>query len=197
MRKRPKQRRSRQVVDALIDATAQVIAERGLEHATTNHIAARAGVSVGSLYQYFEDKQDLLEALLARLSNEIAGAVDDSLASLMEEGVETVVRGLLTAVLRAMEGRQGLYLELARNWHRLHSLTVVNALEEHMMEACRRYVLRHHERVAVSNLPATLFVVINSTLFTVMRYLSLPNPAITRDEMIDELAAMIARYTQA
>jgi AcrR family transcriptional regulator len=56
MRKQPHQARARQRVDALIDAAAQEIADRGLLETTTNHIAARAGVSIGSLYQYFEDK---------------------------------------------------------------------------------------------------------------------------------------------
>lgn len=198
MRKRPKQARSKRVVHDLIDATGKVIAERGLEQTTTNHIAETAGVSVGSLYQYFEDKDDLIEAVLVRLSSEIAAAVDTTLAELMDADVETVVRGLLTTAMAAMADREGLYLELARNWHRLHSLTVVNTLEEHMMEACRRYILRHHRDLRVAdNLPATLFVVINSTLFTVMRYLSLPNPGISQGELIDTLSAMIAAYSEA
>lgn len=197
MRKRPQQARSKQVVSNLIDATAQVIPRYGLEQTTTNHIAKRAGVSVGTLYQYFEDKNDLIEALLVQLSSEISHAVDETLAKVMEKEVEMVVHELLATALAAMESKKGLYLELARNWHRLHSLTVVNALEEHMMEACRRYILRHHQQMKIAdNLPAVLFVVINSTLFTVIRYLSLNNPAISKQELIGTLSAMIAAYLQ-
>lgn len=197
MRKQPRQRRSRALVDSLVDATVEVISERGLDQATTNHIAERAGVSVGSLYQYFEDKNDLIEALLIRVSGEISRAVDQTLAALMDENVETVVRGLLTTVLKAMEGRDGLYLELTRNWYRLDSLAGVNVLERHMKEACRRYVLRHHGELAVDNLPAMLFVVINSTLFTVMRHQSMTEPEIGKAELIDALSAMIAAYSAA
>lgn len=196
MRKQPKQERSRRVVNDLVDATAQVIAERGLDQATTNHIAERAGVSVGSLYQYFEGKDDLIDALLLRLSRELSAAIDATLEEVMDRDVETVVRGLLTTALAAMQAREGLYLELTRNWHRLHSLAGVNALEKHMQEACRRYVLRNHERLRVGNLPATLFVVINSTLFTVMRYLTLRHPPVTQQELVDNLSHMIAAHSE-
>lgn len=196
MRKHPQQLRSRQAVQALVDATGQIIAERGLAQTTTNHIADRAGVSVGSLYQYFEDKDDLVEALLERLSREIAGAIDDTLAEVHDADVRPVVQALLQTALAAMNSQQGLYLELARNWNQLHTLTVVNMLEEHMMEACRRYILRHNGQLMVDNLPATLFVVINSTLFTMMRYLSLSNPPISTHELINALSTMIATYTE-
>ena len=61
MRKRPQQQRSREMVRALIDATAQVIQQQGLDNTTTARIAEVAGVSVGSLYQYFGDKDGLIE----------------------------------------------------------------------------------------------------------------------------------------
>lgn len=196
MRKKPQQARSKRAVTDLIEATAKVIAERGLEQTTTNHIAKRAGVSVGSLYQYFADKDELVKAVMLELSREIMVAVDATLANLMEEDTSAVVHGLLTAALDAMEKKPQLYLELTRRWGQQRSLAGVNALEEHMMEACRRYILRHYKRLQVENLPAVLFVIINATLFTVMRHLSLPNPAISRQELIEELSTMISAYLE-
>lgn len=193
MRKTPTQARSQRRVEALIDATAAVIAQRGLEHTTTNHIACQSGVGVGSLYQYFAHKEDLIEALILRLSRELSVAVDETLAKLIDHDVETVVRGLLTTVLATMEGRAGVYLELARNWH---SLTAVDRLEEHMLEACRRYFLHHYQRLPIDDLPATLFVLIDSTLFTVMRHLSLPRPPISRQALVDTLSQMIAAWLE-
>lgn len=65
-RRKPSQERSRQTVDAILEAAAQVFEERGLAGGTTDRVAARAGVSVGSLYQYFPDKKALLAALALR-----------------------------------------------------------------------------------------------------------------------------------
>lgn len=196
MRKKPVQARSQKVVDDLIEATAQVIAQRGLEQTTTNHIANRAGVSVGSLYQYFADKNELVAAVMLQLSREITAAVDQTLADIMQDDTASVVRGLLNSALAVMEQKPQLYLELTRSWHSRRGLAGMNKLENHMMEACRRYILRHHQRLQVENLPAVLFVAINATLFTVMRHLSLPNPAISRQELVEELSTMIAAYLE-
>src|SRR5436853_3044541 len=84
-RKQPLQARAQRTVDVLLKAAAQVFARRGYAGATTNHIAERAGVSIGSLYEYFPSKDAILvallehhvhegEAVLARAAAEIAGA---------------------------------------------------------------------------------------------------------------------------
>jgi AcrR family transcriptional regulator len=65
-RKPPKQERSRRTIDALLEATARIVGDVGLETATTNRIAEVAGVSIGSLYQYFPGKEALLAALIER-----------------------------------------------------------------------------------------------------------------------------------
>lgn len=65
-RKKPQQDRSRALVDALLEATARVLQSHGVEGLTTNAIARVAGVSVGSVYQYFPDKQALVAALVER-----------------------------------------------------------------------------------------------------------------------------------
>lgn len=63
-RKRPVQARSQRTVDAVLKAAAQVFASRGYAAGTTNHIAERAGVSIGTLYEYFPNKDALLVALM-------------------------------------------------------------------------------------------------------------------------------------
>jgi AcrR family transcriptional regulator len=65
-RKRPVQTRSQRTVDAVMKAAAQVFASRGYAGGTTNHIAERAGVSIGTLYEYFPNKDALLVALMEK-----------------------------------------------------------------------------------------------------------------------------------
>lgn len=65
-RKRPTQMRSQQTVDRIVDAAARIYSERGYSATTTNHIAQAANVSIGSLYQYFPNKDALLVALEER-----------------------------------------------------------------------------------------------------------------------------------
>lgn len=75
-RKRPVQTRSRLTVEAILDSAARVFAERGFAGGTTNHIAERAGVSVGSLYQYFPNKDAILMGLMERHLAQARGDVE-------------------------------------------------------------------------------------------------------------------------
>jgi len=71
--RRPRQPRAKVTVDALVEATGQVFGARGFDRTTTARIAERAGVSIGSLYQYFPDKQALITAFVAqRLQEDVA-----------------------------------------------------------------------------------------------------------------------------
>ena len=66
LRKQPKQARSQEMVETLLQATTRILRREGRERLTTNRVAEVAGVSVGSLYQYFPNKQSLLDALTER-----------------------------------------------------------------------------------------------------------------------------------
>ena len=81
MRKIPKQERSRLLVESIIDATAIVIAKHGLAAATTARIAEQAGISIGSLYQYFDSKEDL----------DLLEGVKDLIKDLHANGIQLIV----------------------------------------------------------------------------------------------------------
>jgi len=96
-RKRPVQERSRDTVDRILSAAARIFDEDGYRRTTTNRVAEAAGVSVGSLYQYFPNKDALLVALAERHVDEITAAFDDRLAQLdrAAPGIGEVLRSLL------------------------------------------------------------------------------------------------------
>jgi AcrR family transcriptional regulator len=79
-RKRPSQRRSRDTVDTILEAAARVFAERGFAGGTTNHIALTAGVSVGSLYEYFPNKGAILVAIAQRQLDRMIAEVQRAIA---------------------------------------------------------------------------------------------------------------------
>jgi len=87
-RKSPRQGRSRATVDAILTAAAQVFATHGYAAGTTNRIAARAGVSIGSLYEYFPNKDALLVALLEAHIEEGEGLVREAATHLIAKNQE-------------------------------------------------------------------------------------------------------------
>jgi AcrR family transcriptional regulator len=101
VRRRPKQRRARQTVDAVLDAVVRVLKRNGLNAVTTNRIAEVAGVSIGSVYQYFPDKRAIFVALHQRHVDEIDRMVETELvehaASSLDELVRAMVEGMIEA----------------------------------------------------------------------------------------------------
>ena len=99
-RKRPRQRRSQETVAAILEAGARIFAERGFAGGTTNHIAETAGVSVGSLYEYFPNKgailvanaQRQLDRMIEQVQQAIGqGSSDEPLAQLLARFVGTML----------------------------------------------------------------------------------------------------------
>jgi len=100
-RKSPVQARSTASVDAILEATIQVLLSEGKERLTTTKVALRAGVSIGTLYQYFPNKSSLLQAALKRHMVEVAEAVDVVCKEQTGKTLREMATALITAFLKA------------------------------------------------------------------------------------------------
>lgn len=100
-RKSPVQARSAASVEAILDATIQVLLRVGKERLTTTRVAARAGVSVGTLYQYFPNKSALLQAVLKRHLLAVTEAVELVCEQQEGEALRRMATALITTFLQA------------------------------------------------------------------------------------------------
>jgi AcrR family transcriptional regulator len=100
-RKLPVQARSTASVDAILHATIQVLLRVGKERLTTTRVAFRAGVSVGTLYQYFPNKRALLQAALKRHLDRVAEAVERACREQKGNPLEQMGTALVTSFLEA------------------------------------------------------------------------------------------------
>lgn len=95
-RRRPRQQRSRATVAFVLEAAAQLFAAEGYEAVTTNAVAARAGVSIGTVYQYFPNKDGLVLALLGEHLDDAAALITERLGAVpwvqAADAVEALVR---------------------------------------------------------------------------------------------------------
>jgi len=104
-RRTPRQQRAQLTVDSLLEATARVLVARGWAGTTTNHVAERAGVSVGTLYEYFPGKEALVAALVERhleAAEARLAALSGSLSESLATGaltLEAVVHAIVTAMI--------------------------------------------------------------------------------------------------
>jgi AcrR family transcriptional regulator len=116
-RKRPKQRRSRVTIETIFEATIQVLLANGLDGITTIQIADRAGVSIGSLYQYFPNKRALLAAVVKRHVGEVVDATIEACKSMHGKTIDdmcaTMMAAFVDAKTRRPEVSRALYLPSA------------------------------------------------------------------------------------
>ena len=100
-RRQPKQARSNDLVNAILEAAVQVLAKEGVRRFTTTRVAERAGVSVGTMYQYYPHKQALLFAIVERQLEAIMDTMMVAAERLRGADLATVAEGLATAWLDA------------------------------------------------------------------------------------------------
>jgi AcrR family transcriptional regulator len=100
-RRRPKQNRSRQTVETILDAVIKILKREGFGAITTNHIAEVAGVSIGSLYQYFPDKRAIFIALHGRHIEQIDRVIQTALVENASSSLEVLVRAMVDAMIDA------------------------------------------------------------------------------------------------
>jgi AcrR family transcriptional regulator len=101
IRRQPKQRRARQTVDAILDAVVRLLKRERSDAITTNRIAEVAGVSIGSLYQYFPDKRAIFAALHERHVEEIDRMVETTLVKHAGSSLDELVRAMIGAMVDA------------------------------------------------------------------------------------------------
>jgi AcrR family transcriptional regulator len=136
IRKRPRQRRSRDTVDVMLEAAAQMFSREGLA-TTTNRIAERAGVSIGTLYQYFPNKHAMLHELAVRHlldGGEQLGRVFVELRE-TEPPFEETMRAIVDVIVDLHSDRPTLHALMHRVAARLPGqLAAVRAFEDYLVE---------------------------------------------------------------
>jgi AcrR family transcriptional regulator len=135
-RRQPRQQRSRQTVEAVLGAVARVLKKQGLEGVTTNRIAEAAGISIGSVYQYFPDKQAIFKAIHARHVEQINSAIERVLVAHASSSLEDFVRAMIEVLIDKHEADAELHSVMATaSPHGSHG---PRELEKLLRSACRR-----------------------------------------------------------
>jgi AcrR family transcriptional regulator len=171
-RKTPTQTRATVTVDAIYKATIQVLLAEGISRLTTTRIAERAGVSVGTLYQYFPHKQALLYALVKQHLTEFAEEFDaicqQHQQSTLESMIPGIVGGFLDIKIRQPEVTQALYKIAAQ----LDTDTLRMETAKRLQQSCANLLAsaRNASFDKVSDLAFTLMTAMNGTTRAVFEF---------------------------
>lgn len=196
-RKRPVQARSQRTVDAVLKAAAQVFTRRGYAGATTNHIAERAGVSVGSLYEYFPSKDALLvalmeahlaegEAVLLKAAGEIAVSGAHDLAAM----VRHVARAMVELHARDRELHRILFEEAPLPRRIRQTLMEIEARATERVGA----VLANHPQVSVRDPALAAAIVVHTVEALTHRLVIHGGREVDLDAYVEEMVRLVVRY---
>lgn len=142
-RKTPQQERSKFMVTSILDATARVLVQVGFSRLSTNLVAERAGVSIGSLYQYFPSR----EALVAGVGRRYAEEKRNKLESLLSNSNGKDLRADITMVVNAIELAQAadpvLSYALVREVPKLGELDWREEVEARSLALAQNFLSKH------------------------------------------------------
>lgn len=194
-RKEPRQARAQATVNAILEATVQVLDREGLEAATTTRVAEVAGVSVGSLYQYFSHRDAILNALQDRefeRSLQLLQAVlaNANLAKNPRETVSAAVQGL-ASLYRASPG---LHRVLAIEGLRVARADRVHDFDSRVLAIVRHFLAATDAPIRRKNVDAAAFVTLQAVRATMLAHLLERPPGIEDSAIVEELVDLILRY---
>jgi AcrR family transcriptional regulator len=198
-RKFASQQRSRATVDALVEATARILVAEGFDKASTNRIAEVAGVSIGSLYQYFPGKEALVAAVIERHQQKILRTVRGELAQVMSLPLAKAMARLLAIAVRAHRVDPRLHRVLAEQIPRVGKLQEMAGFSRENFRLFRTYLEAHRAEVRVRDLDLAAFVCVTAiealTHNAVLHGAGLPD-GVSMQVLIDEAARLVTGYLQ-
>jgi AcrR family transcriptional regulator len=161
-RKNASQLRSRATVDALVEATARILVREGFDKASTNRIAEVAGVSVGSLYQYFPSKEALVAAVIDRHKHDIQKVVRSEIAKVADQPIEQGIRTLVAVAVRAHRVNPKLHRVLAEQIPRVGKLEKAETFDRENFAIFESYLESHRDELGVVNLELAAFICVTA-----------------------------------
>jgi AcrR family transcriptional regulator len=199
-RKRPRQERSQATVQAILTASAHILTEAGYDRFTTNKVAERAGVSIGSLYQYFPNKESLLLALAEHHAQEVMQLAQHHLVEIRDPcgngKASRPIPEVLQQIIKAAIAAHAVNPKLHRVLHeqvphsdvmqQLNQVKIENLLRSFLAERC--------DQLQPENLDLTVFI-IERTIRGLIHGAAIDHPEFLKTgELEQELVTLLSAY---
>lgn len=190
-RRRPVQRRAQEMVERILDASAQVLATDGYAAMSTNRVAAEAEVSVGSLYRYFADKADLVEQLRLRVNEEVLGELTEAVLAAADQAPAAGVRHILETLVGALERNRGVMAALIDEVPLGSQANTLPEVEHQLAQFTRFFFLRHAPALDRAEVDARIYLGMGVTLNACLRIALEKPPELDRDHLVDLTVEML------
>ncbi|MBK1715959.1 TetR/AcrR family transcriptional regulator [Rubrivivax gelatinosus] len=196
-RKAPRQARSQAMVEAILEATARVLAERGYAGTNTNVVAERAGVSVGSVYQYFPHKDSLVAALHERHGAQMYAAIAAVLAAERPDGLRGHVQAMVRALLAAHRVAPELHRVLEKEFPFFDAPREQSAADGGIYHQVRQLLQAHRAEITPADLDLATWMLLQ-TMESLVHAAAIDPPAMfPADAVEDAIVQVLMGYLTA
>jgi len=193
-KKAPQQQRAKVTVNAILDGMVRVLEQEGFDAASTSRVAEVAGVSVGTLYQYFSNRDAILDALqdreFERATEMMARVLARGAYASDREAARAVVEGLLELHSAAPALHRVLVLEGLR----VTPKDRVQAFDLRLVSTIRSFLALANVRIRRTNLDAAAFVIYQAVRATMLAALLERPPGLDNATLVDEITDLVLRY---
>ena len=196
-RKLPQQSRSQETVDAILAATSRLLVTSGYDTMSTNRIAIAAGVSIGSLYQYFPSKEAIVAALVEGHCSAAALASQATLTEHVGSTVEVAARAVVEAMVAAKTLNPRLHRALREQVPRVGKLNFVDTQHAETAAVVTRYLISRSSELPLEDPELTAFIAVK-TVDALLQQLDHPvmssrGEAKVTEEIVNLLVAYLTR----
>ncbi len=182
------------MVATILEAAARVLVAEGYARATTNRVAAAAGISVGSLYQYFPGKDALIVALLKRHRSQMMATVGKHLEAFQDRPLGSAVPALIRAVLDAHGINPKLHRVMLEQVLHSEARSEVAGFEPRLEAIVKEALLPHKAKLRVESVGLASFILVQ-LITAVARAAVVDRPEQATDpRLVDELSDVVLRY---
>jgi AcrR family transcriptional regulator len=193
-RKRPRQERSKVTVDTILAATARVLVKKGFDGLTTNAVADAAGVSIGSLYQYFPSKEALVAALIEQHIEEMNSEILNELTRVAQLPMSQAVRGVIELTIKAHAVNPELHKILTEQVPRVGRLARLIEADNISRRMVAGILAARKDELAIVDVETAAFLLCTSIEAIVHRAALLAPERLRDPRLVDEATAMVTRY---
>ena len=159
MKNKGKQPRSKRTIETILDAAAQVLIEHGYDKATTNRVAEKSGYSVGTLYQYFDDKEDVYRELTEQPLDKIVTVVR---ATRIQTTLSVTLATMMSQAMEVLGNEPRLLQSVCQlNFEPFQQLRI--SVRAQAVDAVIRVLEAHRAEITVPNLQLAADTIVNAT----------------------------------
>lgn len=193
-RNQPRQSRSRATVETILDGCIRVLDQSGIQAATTSRIAEASGVSVGSVYQYFENRDAILNALQDREFSRTAEMLQKHLLRGQFETPRELAKTVISSLLELYRASPGLHRVLALEGLRVTPTERVQAFDHRIVETIRVFFESTAFPIRRERKHAAAFVVYQSVRATMLAKILEEPPGISDEVLTEEVTDLVVSY---